>query len=145
LLSHYCKSYPSLEIGFRKGVKTFGLYFYTRSLPCFTNLYPLFYDNGIKIIPQDIFNLLTPVALAHLIMGDGSKHSSGLVLCTDCYSTPDVVRLMNVLIIKYELNCTLVYHSSGGPRIYIKAESMFRLRALVLPFMVKSMLYKIHL
>jgi hypothetical protein len=37
-----------------------------------TELHSLFYPNGIKIIPKDIYNMLTPVALAHLIMGDGT-------------------------------------------------------------------------
>jgi hypothetical protein len=38
---------------------------YTRSLPCFTELLVLFYVNGVKVIPEDIYNLLSPVALAH--------------------------------------------------------------------------------
>jgi hypothetical protein len=36
------------------------------------------------------------VALAHLIMGDGSYIRGGLVLCTDAFSIVDVVRLFNV-------------------------------------------------
>ena len=145
LLSHYCKSFPALDIGFRNGVRTVAVYFNTRSLPCFTAIYSLFYNNDGKFVPLDIFNLLTPIALAHWIMGDGSHHNHGLDLCTNSFTTPDVVRLMNVLMIKYELSCTLKYHSSGGPMIYIKAESMGKLRTIVAPYMVKSMLYKIHL
>jgi hypothetical protein len=40
----------------------------------------------VKVIPEDIDNLLTPVALAHWIMGDGLVKSKSLVLCTDSYS-----------------------------------------------------------
>jgi hypothetical protein len=53
--------------------------------------------------PQNIYELLTPVALAHLIMGDGAVRPSGLILCTDSYTVADAVRLMNVLIIRYRL------------------------------------------
>ena len=36
--------------------------------------------------PHNIYELLTPIALAHLIMGDGSVSRHGLILCTDSYS-----------------------------------------------------------
>lgn len=44
--------------------------------------------------------MLTPSALAHLIMGDGSAQQYSLKICTDSYTLPDI-RLMNVLIIWY--------------------------------------------
>jgi hypothetical protein len=78
-----------------------------RSLPCFTVIYQLFYVNGVKVVPLDIFNLLTPVAIAHWIQGDGFWAHPGVVLCTDSFTVPDVVRLMNVLIVRYQLECTL--------------------------------------
>jgi len=121
------------------------LSFYTRGLPCFNECRSLFYINKVKRIPEDIYNLLTPVALAHLIMGDGSAKQHGLELCVDSYSIADIVRLMNVLLIRYNLNCTLRYHSSTQPRIYIRQRSMPILRELVKSHMTKSMLYKIGL
>lgn len=145
LLSHYCSSYPSLKSTVIEGNRHYALEFYTRSMPCFTELYYLFYPNGVKIIPEDIYNLLTPVALAHLIMGDGSVKPHGLILCTDSYSLKDVVRLMNVLIIKYRLECTLRFYPKNQYRIYIKQSSMPILRSIVISFMAKSMLYKIDL
>lgn len=51
--------------------------------------------------------MLTPVALAHLIMGDGSVQRHGLIICTNSFSIKDVVRLMNVLITRYRLECNL--------------------------------------
>jgi hypothetical protein len=86
----------------------------TRSLYCFSKLYQLFIENGVKTIPKDIFNLLEPVALAHWIQGDGKYVASGgLRLCTDSYTIQDVVRLMNVLMVRYELICT-VHKSQPG-------------------------------
>jgi hypothetical protein len=68
--------------------------------------YSLFYINKVKVIPENIYELLSPVALAHLIMGDGTASLYGLVLCTNSFSLPDV-RLMNVLMICYGLECTI--------------------------------------
>ena len=76
-------------------------------MPCITELYYLFYPNKVKIVPHNIYELLTPVALAHLIMGDGECRSHGLILCTNSYSIQDVVRLMNVLMIIYRLKCNI--------------------------------------
>jgi len=144
-LSHYCMSVPYSTKGKKYNTTTFAVRFYTRSLPCFTKLHSLWYYKGKKIIPSDIYDYLTPVALAHWIMGDGGVQNTRLVLCTDSYSNKDVVRLMNVLMIKYNLECTMEGHNRGVPRIYIKATSMANLRVLVSPFMHPTMLYKIHL
>jgi hypothetical protein len=40
-------------------------------------------------------------------MGDGSAINRGLVLCTDSFTLEQVTLLLNVLVIKYELDCTL--------------------------------------
>jgi hypothetical protein len=148
IFSHYCNVLPSLVNNSRthnsQTTMHYGLAFRTRSLPCFNGFYSLFYKDKVKIIPEGIYNLLTAVALAHLIMGDGSSREFGLEICTDCYSVIDVVRLMNVLIVRYNLDCTLHYHRPNQPRIYIRQRSMPTLRELVRPHMEKSMLYKIE-
>lgn len=86
ILSHYCYSYPHLTSGIRAGNRFYGLEFSTRSMPCITELHSLFYPNGVKLVPQNIYELLTPVALAHMVMGDGSAKSHGLIICTNSYS-----------------------------------------------------------
>lgn len=117
--SHYCSSYPGFRVRERFGNITFSLQFFTRSLPCFIELHQLFYVGGIKIIPSDIFNLLTPVALVHWIMGDGSVSRHGLIICTHSFSILDVVLLINVLMIQYRLDYIICY-PSGKPQIYIR-------------------------
>ena len=117
----------------------------TRSLPCFSELYSNFYVNGKKVIPDNIYDLLTARALAHLIMGDGSVERSSLIICTDSYTLKDVVRMINVLIIKYRLECSLRFHRPNQPRIYIKEKSMPLIRDIVKSHMCSSMLYKIKL
>lgn len=36
-------------------------------------------------------------------MSDGSASRHGLLICTDSFTIPDMVRLINVLIIKFQL------------------------------------------
>lgn len=144
-LSHYCSSLPHPLKGKKNNTITYSVQFLTRSLPCFTKLHSSWYNKGIKIIPNDIYDYLTPVALAQWIMGDGAVHPSGLELCTDSFSNQEVAKLINVLIIRYQLNCTMIRYNSGGPRIYIKADSMATLRAIVAPHIHPFFNYKIHL
>jgi LAGLIDADG DNA endonuclease family len=144
ILSHYCSNGLYFRKGIRLGNNFYSLSFFTRSMACFTELHSLFYPNGVKIIPHNIYDLLTPIALAHMIMGDGSAEKAGLKICTDSYSIEDIVRLINVLIIKYRLECTIREHKKNQYRIYIKQRSMPLLREIVLPYFESSMLYKIR-
>jgi hypothetical protein len=68
----------------------------------------------------------------------------GLRPTTQSFSVPDCVRIMNVLMIRYQLDCTLNY-DRGLPVIYIRAASMPLLRSIVAEHMDPSMLYKIGL
>lgn len=145
-LSPFCAGYPHLRIRILNGKLFYSLRLQTRSLPCFSKLSNLFIKNGVKVVPDDIYNLLDPVALAHWIQGDGAYHpDGGLYLCTDNYSVQDVVRLMSVLIHRYGLDCSLSKHRSGQYRIYVKKNSVVNLQNLVQQHMDSSMLYKINL
>ena len=148
-LSHFCSSYPNVRNRTRLGKQTIGLEFFTRAMPCLTKLHSLFYPNGVKIIPNNIYELLTPIALAHLIMGDGSAARHGLFLCTNSYTIKDVVRLMNVLMIRYRLECNIYLKRRQNGKIehliYIRQRSMPLLRSIVTPYFHPSMLYKLGL
>lgn len=144
-LRHYCGSMPSLGVRFSsKGTKLFSLKFSTRALPCFSDIYNMFYNNGKKVVPNNIYNLLTPIALAHWIMGDGQSYSYGLQLCTDSFTKEEVERLISVLVNRYGLYASLRKMAKEGQyRIYINRNSMNKLNEIVKSYMVDSMLYKI--
>jgi len=74
-------------------------------------------------------------------MGDGSAKAYTLLICTDSYTIPDAVRLMNVLIVRYGLDCSLRFHTPTQSRIHIKQNSMPKLRTIVEP--CESMKYKL--
>jgi len=48
------------------------IYFRTSALPCFIELYNLFYHGGEKVVPLNIGELLTPLGLAYWICDDGT-------------------------------------------------------------------------
>jgi hypothetical protein len=107
-----------------------------------TEFYNIFYSNKVKIVPSDL-SLLTPLALAHLIMQDGSRGTSrGLYIFTDSFTLQDVQRLSRYLINTYNIRCS-IHKAGNNHRIYILAKSVPIVRYLVLVYMHESMLYKL--
>ena len=64
-LSHYCSANPRLTSTHINGKIFNGIVFATRSYPCFTEWYNIFYVNKKKILPLNLYNMLTYEALAH--------------------------------------------------------------------------------
>ena len=86
-------------------------WFCTKSLPAITNLYKFWYKQidgkFIKVLPFNIEELLTPIALAHWIMGDAYFTEGILKLCTDNFTKNEVLRLIDVLYAKYGIKATI--------------------------------------
>jgi hypothetical protein len=76
-------------------------------------------------------------------MGDGTGNAwRGLYLCTDSFSNYDIIRLMNVMLIRYGIESNFVF-VSGKPRIYITSSPNNKVYKLVINYIHASMLYKI--
>jgi hypothetical protein len=119
--------------------------FTTMLLPCFNAFKEMFYQNNVKIVPDNIHQLLTPKGLAFWIMDDGSRYGTGLHISVYAFSNEDVDKLMFTLQDKFALRCSIHYNRDKKPRIYVFKESMDRLRSLVSPYFIKEMLYKLGL
>lgn len=140
-LSHYCSRGPYTTRTILHKKEFIGLGFTTRTLPCITELYDIFYVNNKKIIPHNLFDLLTWEALAHWIMGDGS-YNSGVRIQTECFTMKEIVFIINILIIKFGLECSL--HKQRNYNIlYIKSKSIKKNLHNLLPYMDDSMKYKL--
>lgn len=126
----------------RTGKTYTNLNFWSKALPLLNEFYFTFYEGRVKIVPLDL-SLLTPLALAHWVMQDGSRGTSkGLYLCTDSFTLDDVKRLSKYLNNKYDIKSSI--HKSGkNYRIYILAKSVETVKILILPFMHKTMNYKL--
>ena len=112
-------------------------------LPCFNVYKDYFYYLNVKIVPDNIYELLTPRGLAFWIMDDGSKNGDGLHISVYAFSTTDVDKLMFTLQDKFNLKTSIHYNRDRKPRIYIFKESMDTLINLVKPYFIKEMLYKL--
>lgn len=128
-------------------------WFSTKRLPAITNLYQLWYKQiegkFIKVLPFNIEDLLTPIALAHWIMGDGYFTDGSLKICTDNFTKEEVLRLIEVLQVKYDIKATINKRTNSGGavkwRIRISKLSMDKLVSLVRPYIISEMLYKLGL
>lgn len=132
-------------------------WFSTKSTEILYPFYTLFYketedtNKYYKIVPDCIYELLSPRALAYWICDDGSKvKRGGVTLCTDSFTQQEVLTLKYVLEAKFNLICTIhkKKNRTGNGRIYyriyISGRSLPLLVSLVQEYMHPSMLYKIN-
>lgn len=146
LFKDYCGTAPKFfdsKPDKRTGLIYSSVRYKTLSLPCFSYYYDLFYIDGIKRIPLNINELLTPLGLAYWAMDDGCKHNSGFHLCTDSYTLSEIELLIKVLKQNFDLNCTYNKIGEDKYRIYIRTNSMNKFRSLVTPHFHPSMMYKL--
>ena len=81
----------------------------------------MFYMLNKKVVPDNIYELLTSRGLAFWIMDDGSRHGVGLHLSVYSFSNKDVDKLMFTLQDKFNLRCSIHYNRDKKPLyIYLK-------------------------
>jgi hypothetical protein len=142
--SHYCSNSPQIKKTILNNKEFYSIYFATRTLPCFTYYYNIFYHKNIKIVPLDLYNLLTYEALAHWIMCDGTKTYRGITLQTQSFSIKEIVFIISILIYKFNLKCS-IHMQRNLPTIYIGTNSMKLIQPKILPYFCNSMKYKLHI
>jgi len=101
---------------------------------CFASYRSLFYNNlGIKIVPSNLKDILTPVGLAYWIADDGHYHKSGggVYLCTDSFSLVEVQFLINILKDKLILNVKLIKPLSSIEYIFNQTLTPSQSEALI--------------
>lgn len=123
------------------------LKFNTWSYTSFNIIYDEWYKNvngkNVKIVPNTIYNYLTPLALSIWIMDDGGKVGKGLKLATNSFSYKEVVYLSNILLDKYNIKSTIQKTGVENQyHLYIWAESMPTLWNIVKDYIIPSMKYK---
>lgn len=138
MLSSFCGVYPRLITD----KLSYSVELVTRSYPVLSFIYDLFYIDGVKCISEEIFHYLSPQALAYWIMCDGAHYGGGLVLCTECFTIQEVVRLVNILMIRHQLKCRIIFNKIG-PRIFFPKSELAKIKALVGPHMCDFSMYKL--
>lgn len=130
-----------------RGKIFYNLSFQTRQLTCLIEIYNLFYcvidGKWVKTIKYDLFFYIDYVVLAHWIQGDGNKHRKALVLNTQSFNLKEVILLINILIIKFDIKPTL-QNDRGHFRIYINRKDLNKIKDQIYPYFVNHFLYKIN-
>ncbi len=120
--------------------------FVTRSHPYLTELRHLFYVGGRKIVPKTIGNLLThPKSLAVWFMDDGTcdRRQGSVLFETQCYGPDDLERLKGLLA---NFGVKSAVHRSGvgrGQRLYVTVAEARKLVAIVDPYVLPELKYKL--
>lgn len=102
-----------------------------------------------KVVPTMINDLMSPITLAHLIMGDGNydKGRNRVRIFTNSFSHEDCVRLAAAITNMGILTNVMRDREGTDGRVQyvltIGAKQLDNLRTVVSPFMDKSMLYRI--
>lgn len=145
LLEHYCISIPKLKKDIKRGKEYLKLEFYTRSLPCFTLLRKHFYKGRIKIVPNDLYDLLNYESLAHIIICNSSFiKNKGIYLNILSFLLKEIIFIINIFIIKFNLNCTLHKLNNNNYIIYIKFKSIKLLYNNIKNYILPSIKYKFY-
>jgi hypothetical protein len=152
-LGYLCSTKVMCHISKIRGVAYTSFSFQTRALPCFIELYDLFIGpEKVKRISPELYDYLDYKALAFWIMGDGSKRNEGIILCTDNFTVEEVVLLMNMLMLKFNVNPTIHKEKSVHPtskevsykhRIYLGINDLNKIRPFIAPHMHPHFNYKI--
>ncbi len=127
------------------------IYFKTHNSELFFPLADMFLsDSNKKILPLDIERFLNPKTLAFWICDDGQLvKKGGITLCTDNYTLAEVKFLIKALVNKYNLKCTIHYKKGKAERlynrIYINKRSFDSIKPLIVQYVHKSFLYKLHI
>jgi ubiquinol-cytochrome c reductase cytochrome b subunit len=133
--------------------------FNTKTLPALSVLHNEWYSwseskcKYIKIVPLNISEFLTPLGLAHWIMGDGywDKSQNTTDICTDNFTLEEVELLIKVLDEKFDLLSTVKRRIKLNKevcwriRFSSKSENITKLRLLVKPYIIPSMYYKLNI
>ncbi len=136
---------PKIKVQMIKGKAYQKLWFTTVSHAAFRFYAQQFYRNGKKVVPKLIKRLLTERGLAYWFMDDGSiksKQSKAVIFNTQGFDKPDVTRLVKVLREKFSLEAK-PRRQRERQQIYISGRSYERFRALVEPYLVPEMRYKL--
>lgn len=136
-----------------KGQQPLQYWFSTKRMPAITSLHSLWYKEidgkYIKVLPINIEELLTPIAFAHWIMGDGYFTGGSTKLCTDNFTKEEVLILIDILKKNFDIKATINKRTNPDGaikwRINISKLSMDKLISIVQLYVIPEMLYKLGL
>ena len=132
----------SIYLDKRNNQEYYSWYFHTLTIEELRYFYEIFYKDGKKIIPKNIFDILTSLSLAVWLMDDGCNFKNSLVLNTQSFSLKEQKVLINVLEKKYQLEAT-INKDRKNYRLRINKENSKRFKEIVKSYIIPFMKHKI--
>jgi hypothetical protein len=122
----------------------------TVMMPVFVYYHDMFYrldentQRYVKRLPEDIDSLMTPVVLAHLIMGDGNLKGEGIIrIYTNSFTKIEAEKLAVTITSKLDIKTKAVHDRNGQYILTINKSQLGKVRTLIESYMHPSMLYKL--
>ena len=130
-----------------RGKKFFAVSFQTRQLESLNEILELLYvyreGKYFKTIKPELLLYMDFIVLAHWVQGDGSKRNDGVTLCTDNFTLQEVVLLLNILTIKFDIFPT-IHKDKKNFRIFIKNKDLIKIKPFIEPYFIDHFQYKIN-
>ena len=149
LFQEFVTTPPSVSevVDKKTGKSRFNLCFTTLALPCFNEIYNIFYLDGKKIIPNNIAEYLTRVSLAYWIMDDGSFTGNGLKLHTNAFTLEELNLLIEALNKNFSIKATINISNREKAQytLYISKSQLQLIIDLVKDHMHEDMMYKLNI
>lgn len=142
ILRPYCTDNP-MTFKYKLNGNTFkGVEIKTKALPFFTLLRNNFYQGRVKVLPYDLYDYISYESIAHIIMNNGSfQIGGGLMINLKEFTTKELIYLIGILSIKYDIDSTL-HKWSNHYVIYINLESLKMLYPHIEEYIIPCMKYK---
>lgn len=110
--------------------------------------YDLFYDNGKKVIRDELISHITPLSLATWIMDDGHLNKNiNLRLHTEGFSEQDCEKLQYMLKVKFDIRCKVAkYNRRNKVYCYLSfnKENTIKTSKLTERYFIDCMKYKLY-
>lgn len=135
---------PQMKVVSLNGVTYQKYWFNTVSHGVFRFYAHQFYREKKKVVPVFIKKWLTPLALAIWFMDDGSiksKQTRSLIFNTQSFSKQDIERLIQALQKIFDISSVLRKQKEGY-QIFIPAKEAPRFAAIIAPYVLPEMRYK---
>ena len=125
----------------------------TKTLPVFNSYFEMFYkfnhltNKYVKIVPDNIIDLMVPIVLAYLIQGDGNfdKNRNRVRIYTNSYKKQEVENLALAINTKLNIYTAPLYDRKDQWILTIGAKNLELLRELVIPYFHPTMYYRLGL
>lgn len=117
-------------------------YFHTKSFKEFGILYKYFYQEGVKILPENIFDFLTPRVIAIWFMDDGSNNGENITMNTHGFSYEEQMCIASFFKNRHAMNPTIVKDRTKFKLAFGRLD-YGKFIDIVRPFVIPSMIYKI--